>query len=878
MDGRTYQMRPGGGAPWRGYYLTAYGLAVKNGFEGSEREWLESLIGPQGPRGYGIESAVLNEDFTLTLKFEDGSSYTTRSLRGEVGPRGETGPQGERGEKGKTGDTGPVGPVGPRGYGITSAVLNEDYTLTLNFEDGASYTTGSIRGKQGPKGDTGNTGPQGEKGNTGDTGPQGEPGVSPTVSVSKEGGTTTVTITDAEGPHTAEIKDGEVTQEDLDAALAKKQDVLTGTAGQVVGFDAGGKAVAAEVGGTNLYTGTKDFSGDNWVSSALRTWDRESEKYKDLSVISKSPRYNGVYQNIDVKPGEVFTFSFYGKAETEQDVAVMVMSKDGNFAIITPAVTTVTLSTEWARYHVTVSVASAEGPLKLKIDKLEDNQTRYYICGLKLERGTVATDWSPAPEDLVYKWQTEGVVPHRYVVRWDKKQAKCMRMYDAANITTDTAHFAYHGSVDPDYDNPFDKLYPWSHRKLCKADKAKYKELYEAGGNVLEAITKWEDEPGFKLGPELDGMDMVYTPEFWMKQWEDGGYVYVGVADGPIYGWEHVPEMVLGRYLASQDGEGLTSRAGDIPYADTISLKGLHDAAKKDNLTLDTIQTWDAETVLMVVEYASLNCQTAIGQSVCNLFRSNDNDKPKEDKTGNEVTLPSGIKPYCIPGAILDFGTAKDRCNTARRIVESVTDAEEGYVTVTFSGEPVTYTTETFCSIHGLYNAPDEQIGSKSGYIGTDGKCNAYYRGRNCWGNCYHYLLGAYREKDTGHIWVAPDEETADELDGLNKEKCIDTGCALPNAKEGTAADGWISELHLLSEYPMAPFCKAVNGGTSGDPVGDYCWWPALNAADTICIAGAGASNGLSVGRFAANWRNASSGAWWDHAASLAFKIPRGGV
>lgn len=699
MDGRTYQMRPGGGAPWRGYYLTAYGLAVKNGFEGSEREWLESLIGPQGPRGYGIESAVLNEDFTLTLKFEDGSSYTTRSLRGEIGPRGETGPQGERGETGKTGDTGPVGPVGPRGYGITSAVLNDDYTLTLNFEDGASYTTGSIRGKQGPKGDTGNIGPRGEKGNTGDTGPQGVPGVSPTVSVSKEGGTTTVTITDAEGPHTAEILDGEVTKAELDA--------------------------------TNKRVGA-----------------------------------------------------------------------------------------------------------------LEE--------------------------------RVEGTIPHRYVVRWDKKQAKCTRMYDAANITTDTAHFAYHGPVDPDYDNPFDKLYPWSHRKLCKADKAKYKELYEAGGNVLEAITKWEDEPGFALGG--DGMDMVYTPEFWMKQWEDGGYVYVGVADGPIYGWKYVTEMVLGRYLASQDGEGLTSRAGDIPYADTISLKGLHDAAKKDNLTLDTIQTWDAETVLMVVEYASLNCQTAIGQSVSNLYRSNDNDKPKEGKTANEVTLPSGIGPYCIPGAILDFGTAKDRCNTARRVVESVTDAEEGYVTVTFSGEPVTYTTDTFCSIHGLYNAPDEQIGSKSGYIGTDGKCNAYYRGRNCWGNCYHYLLGAYREKDTGHIWVAPDVETADALDALDKEKCIDTGCALPNTKEGAAADGWIGELHLLSGYPMAPFCKAVNGGTSGDPVGDYCWWPALNAVDTVCIAGAGACNGLGVGRFAAYWRFASSFAWWSIAASLAFKIPRGGV
>ncbi len=41
--------------------------------------------GERGPRGYGIESAVLNPDFTLTLKFEDGTSYTTPALRGADG-------------------------------------------------------------------------------------------------------------------------------------------------------------------------------------------------------------------------------------------------------------------------------------------------------------------------------------------------------------------------------------------------------------------------------------------------------------------------------------------------------------------------------------------------------------------------------------------------------------------------------------------------------------------------------------------------------------------------------------------------------------------------------------------------------------------------
>ncbi len=33
------------------YYLTAYGIACAHGFRGTEEEWLDSLIGPQGPAG-----------------------------------------------------------------------------------------------------------------------------------------------------------------------------------------------------------------------------------------------------------------------------------------------------------------------------------------------------------------------------------------------------------------------------------------------------------------------------------------------------------------------------------------------------------------------------------------------------------------------------------------------------------------------------------------------------------------------------------------------------------------------------------------------------------------------------------------------------------
>jgi hypothetical protein len=73
--------------------ISAYQVAINNGFEGTEEQWLQSLIGPQGPQG------------------ETGPE-------GPQGPQGETGPQGE---KGNTGETGPQGEQGIQGIQGKSA-------------------------------------------------------------------------------------------------------------------------------------------------------------------------------------------------------------------------------------------------------------------------------------------------------------------------------------------------------------------------------------------------------------------------------------------------------------------------------------------------------------------------------------------------------------------------------------------------------------------------------------------------------------------------------------------------------------------------------------------------------------------------------------
>lgn len=128
---------------------------------------------PIGATGKGITSVTLNQDYTLTFNYSDGTYDTTGSVRGQRGEKGDTGngisdinlnqdytltitfTDGNpvtvgpiRGEKGEKGDT---------GKGISSVVLNADYTLTFNYTDGTHSDTGSVRGQQGQKGDTGDS-------------------------------------------------------------------------------------------------------------------------------------------------------------------------------------------------------------------------------------------------------------------------------------------------------------------------------------------------------------------------------------------------------------------------------------------------------------------------------------------------------------------------------------------------------------------------------------------------------------------------------------------------------------------------------------------------------------------------------------------------
>ena len=102
---------------------------------------VSSTPGQKGDTGNGIKSTVMNDNYTLTIEFTDGTSYTTPSIRGE---KGETGSKGAKGDKGDTGAQGTQGIQGEKGDKGDTGASGKDGTNGSNGVDGKSITAISL--------------------------------------------------------------------------------------------------------------------------------------------------------------------------------------------------------------------------------------------------------------------------------------------------------------------------------------------------------------------------------------------------------------------------------------------------------------------------------------------------------------------------------------------------------------------------------------------------------------------------------------------------------------------------------------------------------------------------------------------------------------
>lgn len=112
------------------YYISAYAIAVKHGFQGSEEEWLASLQGRNGKDG--------------TVAWEELTPEQRAELVGPIGPQG---PKGERGSDAEVNLENVVNALGyvPATKAEVKAAAprnlldNSDFTNPVNMEGAAKY-------------------------------------------------------------------------------------------------------------------------------------------------------------------------------------------------------------------------------------------------------------------------------------------------------------------------------------------------------------------------------------------------------------------------------------------------------------------------------------------------------------------------------------------------------------------------------------------------------------------------------------------------------------------------------------------------------------------------------------------------------------------
>ena len=118
---------------------SAYQIAVEQGYQGSESDWLSSLKGDKGEKGDTGLQGERGEKGETGQQGEQGS----KGEKGDPGDRGLQGVPGEKGEKGDAGVAGkdgfsPIANVVKDGSVITITITDKNGTTTVTLTEGAA--------------------------------------------------------------------------------------------------------------------------------------------------------------------------------------------------------------------------------------------------------------------------------------------------------------------------------------------------------------------------------------------------------------------------------------------------------------------------------------------------------------------------------------------------------------------------------------------------------------------------------------------------------------------------------------------------------------------------------------------------------------------
>ena len=172
-------------------------------------------------------------------------------------------------------------------------------------------------------------------------------------------------------------------------------------------------------GGINIFTGTKELNNwTYWGGGAIESSDKSylpdsRIKTKVIHLYDPNPTQNALVSNqqILMQAGDIYTLGFYAATFDQENAA----EKEINFPVKlfgsytdkytggAPLIQINKISNKWRWYTATFEIKHSGTFGTWRISSYTSQSYpggSLYLANVKLERGKVATPWSPAPEDL----------------------------------------------------------------------------------------------------------------------------------------------------------------------------------------------------------------------------------------------------------------------------------------------------------------------------------------------------------------------------------------------------------------------------------------------------------------------------------------------
>ena len=160
----------------------------------------------------------------------------------------------------------------------------------------------------------------------------------------------------------------------------------------ILGYTPSTGSDSFEIGGTNLFQGTKNFEITNAKSFSNTVSSVTSETYNGLKIRKNVTAWNFYRPILSLEPGN-YVFSGYVKGVNGLSANIQV--NVGNTVLNSYAFS---ITSDFRRYSITFEITE-KSDVTFFLESREAGEI--CECGWKLERGNKATDWSPAPEDSV---------------------------------------------------------------------------------------------------------------------------------------------------------------------------------------------------------------------------------------------------------------------------------------------------------------------------------------------------------------------------------------------------------------------------------------------------------------------------------------------